>query len=116
VGQSVTVAEQNQLTAAAEELQYVDGKVEYLEAGLENAAAVEVSGNGDGTIQIRNVTEEMLPLVRVFFRPADEQGNPIGGLCRSVLVDGIEAGATVNVAAEGWDETCVVVTVLVINE
>ena len=116
VGQSVTVAEQNQLTAAAEELQYVDGKVEYLEAGLENAAAVEVSGNGDGTIQIRNVTEEMLPLVRVFYRPADEQGNPIGGPCRSVLVDGIEAGATVNVAAEGWDETCVVVTVLVINE
>lgn len=115
-GQSVIVAEQNQLAVAAEQLQYVDGKVTYLEAGLEKADCVQVADNADGTVKVENMTNEMLPLVRVFFRPADANGNPIGGPCRSVLVDGIESAASVNVEAEGWDETCVVVTVLVINE
>lgn len=115
-GQSVIVAEQNQLSVAAEELIFVDSTITYLEAGLEKADCVKVSNNKDGTVKVENVTEEMLPLVRAFFRPADANGNPIGGPCKSLMVDGIEAGASVNVSAEGWDETCVVVTVLVINE
>ena len=115
-GQSVIVAEQNQLAAAAEELNFVDSNITYLEAGLEKADCVKVTDNKDGTVKIENVTDEMLPLVRVFFRPADANGNPIGGPCKSVMVDGIEAGAAVETAAEGWDESCVVVAVLIINE
>ena len=115
-GQSVIVAEQNQLAVAAEELNFVDSNITYLKAGLEKADCVKVSDNKDGTVKIENVTEEMLPLVRVFFRPTDANGNPVGGPCKSLMVDGIEADVSVNVAAEGWDETCVVVTVLVINE
>ena len=115
-GQSVIVAEQNQLTASAEELNFVDSSVSYLEDGLENVDSVKVTDNKDGTVKIENVTKEMLPLVRVFFRPCDAEGNPLGGPCKSIMVDGIEAGAAVDVAAEGWDDTCVVVTVLVINE
>lgn len=115
-GQSVIVAEQNQLAAAAEELNYVDCTITYLEDGLEKADCVKVSDNSDGTVKIENVTGEMLPLVRVFFRPTDAAGNPIGGPCRSILVDGLDAGAAADVQAEGWDETCVVVTVLIINE
>lgn len=115
-GQSVIVAELNQATVASEELNYVDGTVTYLEGILENKDGVQVTDNKDSTVKIENVTGEMLPLVRVFFRPADENGNPIGGPCKSLMVDGIEAGAAVDVAAEGWDETCVVVTVLIINE
>ena len=115
-GHSLIVAEQNQLSAAAEELNFVDSNITYMEAGLEKADCVKVTDNKDGTVKIENVTDEMLPLVRVFFRPADANGNPIGGPCKSVMVDGIEAGAAVDVAAEGWDETCVVVTVLIINE
>lgn len=115
-GQSVIVAEQKQRSAAAEELNFVDSTITYLEAGLEKSDCVKVSDNKDGTVKIENVTGEMLPLVRVFFRPTDGNGNPIGGPCKSFMVDGIEAGASVNVEAEGWNETCVVVTVLVINE
>ena len=115
-GASVVVAEQNQVAAADAELQYVDSTVTYLESGLEKADAVKVTDNEDGTVKIENVTDEMLPLVRVFFRPADAQGNPIGGPCRSIMVDGIEPGAAVNMEAEGWDNSCAVVTVLVINE
>ena len=115
-GHSVIVAEQKQLAVIAEQLQYVDGTAVYLEAGLEQADCAKVTGNQDGTVRIENVTEEMLPLVRVFFRSADESGNPIGGPCRSVMADGIEAGAAVTVEAEGWDDSCAVVTVLVINE
>ena len=115
-GQSVIVAEQNQLSAAAEKLIFVDSNITYMEAGLEKADYVKVSDNKDGTVKIENVTGEMLPLVRIFFRPTDANKNPIGGPCKSVMMDGIEAGAAVDIAAEGWDETCVVVTVLVINE
>ena len=115
-GQSVIVAEQNQCAVVAEELNYVDSTITYLEAGLEKADFVKVSDNKDGTVKIENLTGEMLPLVRVFFRPTDANGNLIGGPCKSLMVDGIEAGAAVNIAAESWDETCVVVTILIINE
>lgn len=115
-GQSVIVAEQNQLSAGAEELNFVDSNITYMEVGLEKADCVKFTDNKNGTVKIENVTDEMLPLVRVFFRPADANGNPIGGPCKSVMVDGIEAGAVVETAAEGWDESCVVVTVLIINE
>lgn len=115
-GQSVVVAEMNQLLVASEKLNYVDSTISYLETGLEKAGCVKVSDNKDGTVKVENVTNEMLPLVRVFFRPADANGNPIGGPCKSFMIDGMEAGASVNVAGEGWDETCAVVTVLVINE
>lgn len=115
-GQSVIVAELSQLSAASEELNYVDGVVTYLEGIVENKDCVKVTDNKDGTVKVENVTDEMLPLVRVFFRPTDSNGNSIGGPCKSIMVDGIEAGASVTMEAEGWDETCVVVTVLVINE
>lgn len=115
-GQSVIVVEQNQLSVAAEELNFVDSNITYMEAGLEKADCVKVMYNKDGTVKIENVTEEMLPLVRVFFRPVDANGVALGGPCKSVMVDGIEANAAVDIEAEGWDETCVVVTVLIINE
>ena len=115
-GQSVIVAELSQLSAASEELNYVDGVVTYLEGVVENKDCVKVTDNKDGTVKVENVTDEMLPLVRVFFRPTDSNGNPIGGPCKSIMVDGIEAGASVTVEAEGWEETCVVVAILVINE
>ena len=116
VGKSVVVVEQNQLPATSEALNYVDSNITYLEAGLEKADCVKVTDNKDGTVKVENVTDEMLPLVRVFYRPADANGKPIGGPCKSLMVDGIEAGASVDIPGEGWDETCVVVTVLVINE
>ena len=115
-GKSVIVAEQNKLSVASEQLQYVDGTVTYLEGDLENMDCIQVTDNKDGTVQVKNVTDEILPLVRVFYRSADKNGDPIGGPCRSIMVDGIEAGASATVEAENWDDSCVVVTVLVINE
>ena len=115
-GQSVVVAEQNRLAATGNELLYVDGYITYMEAGLTNKDCVKVADNHNGTVKIENMTDEMLPLIRVFFRPTDKNGNMLGGPCKNIMVDGIEAGTAVDVPAEGWDETCVVVTVLVINE
>ena len=83
--------------------------------GMENTASVEVTG-GEGVAAITNVTGEDLPLVRVFFRPTDETGTMIGGLCRSFMADGIPAGETLEIEAEGWADGCAVSTVLVINE
>ena len=116
VGQTITVAELEEITVAAEELKYIDSSISYLEDGLENLNSVEVTGGEDGTIQVKNITEEVLPLVRVFYRQTDENGNMIGGVCYSVLVDGIAPGETSRVEAENWNSSCVVVTVLVINQ
>lgn len=115
-GQSVIVAEQNQKVAASEQLRFVDGTVTYLDSGLENVDAVRATSTGNNLVKVENITEEMLPLVRVFYRSTDQDGTPLGGLCRSVMVDGIDAGTVAMVEAENWDETSVVVTVLVINE
>ena len=116
-GQSVLVAELSQRTGAGAELQYVDGAIHFLEEGvLEDARRVEVILQADGQVQIRNITEEVLPLVRVFYRPTDENGEFLGGPCDSLLADGIEAGDTVVLDAPEWDGSCAVVTVLIINE
>ena len=116
VGQTITVAELEEITVAAEELKHIDSNISYLEAGLENPDSVEVTGVEDGMVQVKNITEEVLPLVRVFYRQTDDNGNMIGGACDSVLVDGIAPGETAQVEAENWNSSCVVVTVLVINQ
>lgn len=115
-GQSVIVCEQNRKAASSEQLKFVDGTVNYLETGLENAAAIKATSVSEGLVNVENATEDMLPLVRVFYRSTDKDGTPLGGICRSVMVDGIEAGTAATVEAENWDATSVVVTVLVINE
>ena len=113
-GKSVTAVEVNKQASTEAEIHYVDGTVSYIDAGLENRDCVEVTG--DGPIQVHNTTDEALPLVRVFYRKTDGNGNLIGGPCYSFMVDGIEAGGTVEAEAEFWDMSCEVVTVLVINE
>ena len=115
-GQSVTVAELNMLAVAEGDVEFLDGMVTCLEAGLENADCVEVSGGNNGMIQVRNTTDEALPLVRIFYRHTDSEGNQIGGPCYSAMVDGIEANGTAEAEAEFWTDDCVVVTVLVVNE
>lgn len=115
VGETVTVVEINKLASTDAEIQYVDGIVTYLEAGLENMDCVEVTGSGSA-VQVHNTTDEALPLVRVFYRETDDAGNMIGGPCYSFMIDGIEANDTVEAVADRWGENCEVVTVLVINE
>lgn len=116
VGQTITVAELEEITVAAEELKHIDSNISYLEAGLENPDSVKVTGVEDGMVQVKNITEEVLPLVRIFYRQTDDNGNMIGGACDSVLVDGIAPGETAQVEAKNWNSSCVVVTVLVINQ
>lgn len=115
-GESVTVAELNMLPVAEGEINFVDGTVAYLETGLENVDCVEVTGYNDGMIQVKNTTDEMLPLVRIFYRHTDSEGNLLGGPCYSAMIDGIEASGTAEAEAEFWTDDCTVVTVLVVNE
>ena len=116
VGQTITVVEQDGLSVAAEELKYIDSHISWLEDGLENPDSVEVTGGEDGMLQVKNITGEVLPLVRIFYRQTDDNRNMIGGVCRSVLVDGIAPGETVQVKADGWTDHSVLVTVLVVNQ
>lgn len=116
VGQTITVVELDEIAVVAEELKYIDSSISYLEDGLEDTESVKVTGNGKGMIEVKNITDEVLPLVRVFYRQTDKKGNMIGGPCYSALVDGIAPGETAQVEADHWDNSCVVVTVLIINQ
>lgn len=115
-GQTVTVAEADKQAAGSEQLQYVDGNVVYLEDGLEKPDSVEVTTAADGRVSIKNITQEDLPLVRVFYRGTDAAGNALGGICYSCIADGIPAGETVEVEAEKWTAASTVATVLVVWE
>lgn len=115
-GQSVIVADLNMQEVTEGEVAFVDGSVTLMEAGLENPDCVEVTGGQAGMIQVRNVTEEALPLVRVFYRHTDGEGNLVGGPCYSTIIDGMEAGGTVEAEAADWADDCRIVTVLVVNE
>ena len=115
-GQTITVTEQDELRVAAEELKYIDSSISYLADGIENPGSVEVTGGEEGLIQVKNITGEVLPLVRVFYRQTDDSGNMIGGSCCSVLADGIAPGETVQVMADGWNDRSAVVTVLVVSQ
>lgn len=115
-GQTITVTEQDELRVASEELKYIDSSIFYLEDGLENPGSVEVTGGEEGMIQVKNITGEILPLVRVFYRQTDDSGNMIGGSCCSVLADGIAPGEAVQVMADGWNDRSAVVTVLVVSQ
>lgn len=115
-GQSVIVAEQRMVPVAQGKVHFVDGTVSYVEEGLENTACVELVKSGDGVLQFKNTTDELLPLVRIFYRLTDGEGTLLGGPCYSTMIDGIEAGSTASAEAEHWTEDCAIVTVLVVNE
>ena len=115
-GESVTMAELNAKDVVEGEITFVDGSVTLMEAGLENPDCVEVVGGSNGMLQVRNVTTEPLPLVRVFYRHTDGEGNLVGGPCYSTIIDGMEAGGTVEAEAADWADDCRIVTVLVVNE
>lgn len=114
-GQTTTVVEAVNAPATEELVYYLEGNVSYLDSSLENADCIEVSGS-DGTVTVKNVTDELLPLVRVFYRTADENGNILGGTCFSFVADGIEPGAEVTVEAENWTENSIISTVLLVQE
>ena len=117
VGKSILVAELNQAPAVDAQLRYVDGSITWLEEGLqEQKDCVALTLQPDGSLEIRNTTGEDLPLVRVFFRPTNEKGELLGGPCQSVMADGIAAGSAAVIGNSGWDESCGIVTILVINE
>lgn len=115
-GQTVTVAEMEKCAVTADTVLFVDGTVAYLEDGLEKTGVVEITTDASGAMTVRNTTEEWLPLIRIFYRGTDTAGNALGGPCRSALIDGLEPGASFQPEAEGWDATCAVAAVLVVNE
>lgn len=115
-GKTVIVACQEKMAANPEEMNFVDGTLTLLDAGLENTQCVEVTGGADGAMVVKNTTQEPLPLIRVFYRYTDGNGNLLGGPCYSALIDGLSAGETATPEAEQWTKDSAVVTVLVIDE
>lgn len=114
-GQSVTVVELGKTPVVSGELRYVDSSITYLEEGLEAPDSIELTGDA-GVIRVKNITDELLPLVRIFYRQTDRDGNKLGGPCHTVLLEGIAPGETVETEVEHWNSGCAVVTVLVINQ
>ncbi len=116
VGKSVYVVEQSKKTVVSEELIFVEGAVNYLEAGMENMDCVEITGTDESSLMVKNLTKEALPCVWIFYRKADTDGTLLGGVCYSTMSGAIEAEGTIELEAESWMDSCVVVDVLVLDD
>lgn len=116
VGKSVYVVERNKKTVVSEELTFVEGTVNYLEAGMENMECVEITGTDESSLMIENLTEEILPCVWIFYRKLHTDGTLLGGVCYSTMSGAIEAEETIELEAESWMDTCVIVNVLVLDD
>ena len=116
IGASVYVVEQNQAAADSDTLTLVNGSINYLEAEMECMDRVELQGTKNSTIKIKNLTEEELSCVWVFYRKAAEDGTLLSGLCYNVITDSIEAEGETEVEAESWMDSCVIVNALALDD
>ena len=79
-----------------------------------SASQVQVTDNGDNTLTIRNLTDETIPTVRVFYKYyMEEEGIFVGGIAFTVRLTRLGAGAGVTIQpAHYTSQTSRVVMVL----
>jgi hypothetical protein len=89
--------------------------VNYLEEGMEAKDKVEITPTDNSTLFVKNVSEEYLPLIWVFYRQTDREGRIIGGRCYSAMAGDLPPLAEYEAEAPDWRRSCVIVNVLVLD-
>lgn len=114
VGESVVVQEK-------EGKKIPEGVVDASEALVVQRAELEMSqdqvsvtDNGDNTLTIRNLTDKMIPTIRVFYKyHMGDEGVFVGGIAFTVRVTRLAAGASITIQPSHYtSETSRVVMVL----
>ena len=115
VGTSVIVAEQNKQKAEKNQLTFVDGDVHYIQAGLENMESVKITPTKESTLKVKNKTNEMMPVVWIFYRKVEADGTLLGGKCYDTGIVDLGARENYEAEAEFWMDDCEIVNVLLID-
>ena len=98
------------------DLTYVSGEVNYLTTGLEATDEVDLTETRDGTIIVRNMTEEDMAAVVVYYRDVDYQGNVMAGRCFRATSMELPVGWAEELETDQWLPSCVIVNVVVLDE
>ena len=114
-GKSVVVAEQNRQSVEKADVEYVDGDIHYLQEGLEYMESVEITPTNESTLKVKNKTKELLPVVWIFYRKAEDDGTLLGGKCYQTGVLDLNGRGTYEAEAEYWMNDCEIVNVLVLD-
>ena len=86
-----------------------------IDVKTETQNALRISGD-DGVLSVKNISDNFLPIVRVYYREFDDQDIYQGATCGCVIIDGIDAGEEADVKAEGWTNQCAIIYVDQIDE
>lgn len=98
------------------ELTFVSGEVNYLTTGREVTNEVKLIETRDGTIIVKNMTEEDMAAVVVYYRDVDYLGNVMAGRCFSATSMELVSGQQEELETDQWLPSCVIVNVVVLDE
>ena len=98
------------------ELTFVSGEVDHLTTGREVTHEVELTETRDGTIIVKNMTEEEMRSVVVYYRDVDYLGNVMAGRCFSAASGALIPGWQEELETEQWLPSCIIVNVVVLDE
>ena len=98
------------------ELTFVSGEINYLTTGREVTNEVELIETRDGTIIVKNMTEEEMAAVVVYYRDVDYLGNVMAGRCFRATSMALPAGWAEELETDQWLPSCIIVNVVVLDE
>jgi predicted small lipoprotein YifL len=100
----------------ATELTYVSGEVNYLTTGREVTDEVELTETRNSTIIVKNMTEEDMAAVVVYYRDVDYLGNVMAGRCFRATSMKLIPGWQEELETDQWLPSCVIVNVVVLDQ
>ena len=115
-GWTVVPMDTNGTAVTATELSYVSGEVNYLTKGKEITNEIEMIETRDGTIFVKNTTEEKIAAVVVYYRDVDYLGNVMAGRCFRATSMELPSGWSEELETDQWLPSCVIVNVVVLEE
>lgn len=115
-GWTVVAMDTEGTAVTSTELTYVSGEVNYLATGREVTDEVELTETLNSTVIVKNMTEEDMAAVVVYYRDVDYLGNVMAGRCFSATSMELIPGWQEELETDQWLPSCVIVNVVVLDE
>ena len=113
-GWTLVVVDTECTEATTTDLTYVSGEINYLESGTEVTDLVELTETAYGTVIVKNLSEQTITSITVYYRDVDYMGNVLAGRCfRASNVMELIPGWQEELETEQWLPSCRVVNVVV---
>lgn len=110
-GSTVTVVEFDKKKVSAQDLQYVDSKINYLSDAIENRDGFEVLESEYGSLIVENKTKQELLKAEIYYRRAYKDGT-LGGICYVEVLEDVGIGDIVYANPYYWSDKCAIVNIL----